>query len=196
MSDPVQNRGPRSPELRDYADDLERQIEEVEALVGPLSDGAVAWRPDGKRWSIGQCLVHLALTNGRYITEIETAVERGRDQGLTGDGPFRHGWLGNLLVRMIRPPVRLRVKAMKELAPPPVRTKAEAVDAFMAEQRRLERAIVHADGLDLGRVKLASPATRRLKLTLGQAFEFVLGHNDRHIVQARGVAADPAFPGR
>lgn len=71
---------------------------------------------------------------------------------------------------------------------------ADRVDPRAARASELER----ARGLDLGRVRLPSPLpspwNRWARLSLGQAYRFVLGHNRRHILQARSVTEHPQFP--
>ena len=50
--------------LEQFVDELNRQNQQAQVLVGNLSDIALNWQPNGGRsWSIGQCLEHLGATN-------------------------------------------------------------------------------------------------------------------------------------
>jgi hypothetical protein len=44
-----------------------------------------------------------------------------------------------------------------------------------------------AEGLDLARIKVATPISRFLKISLGAMFEQAAAHERRHIEQARRV---------
>jgi hypothetical protein len=44
-----------------------------------------------------------------------------------------------------------------------------------------------ADGLDLRRIKVATPISRFLKMSLGMMFAQAAAHEQRHLMQARRV---------
>ena len=52
-----------------------------------------------------------------------------------------------------------------------------------------------ARGLDLKRIRVASPANRLFKFPIGGYFRISVAHERRHLWQADQVAAAPAFPG-
>jgi len=58
---------------------------------------------------------------------------------------------------------------------------------FLHVQSRFIRQLERADGLDLRRVKVATPISRFLKLSLGMMFAQAAAHEQRHIEQARRV---------
>ena len=60
----------------------------------------------------------------------------------------------------------------------------EALDRFLAAQDALLTALASADGIDLNRWKLRSPATALLRFRVGEALELMVMHNDRHLDQA------------
>lgn len=51
-------------------------------------------------------------------------------------------------------------------------------------------ALRSADGLDLARIKVTSPVTRLLRLSLGQWLAGLAGHQRRHLWQARQVKTE------
>jgi hypothetical protein len=106
----------------------------------------------------------------------------------------RHGFLGNLFVRLTEPPVRFRVPAPRAFVPPLDAAPCEVVELFMRTQDDLQRLASEANGLDLARVKVVSPINKRLKFTLGQAFRLLTAHERRHLWQARGVKEAANFP--
>ena len=61
----------------------------------------------------------------------------------------------------------------------------EAVREFLVLQDRYIETLQLASGVDLARVKVASPAMSLLKLSLGQWLRSMEGHQRRHLWQAR-----------
>jgi len=186
-----------SPELRSVYEELAANTKQTEDLVRDLSEEQLAWRPAPNVWSIADCLAHLNMVNsGYYMASITRAIADGRERGILGTEPFRHGMLGNLFVRMVEPPVRFRVPAPRAFVPPPDSAPMETVKTFIQTQEELQRLVRAADGVDLGRVKVTSPINKRLKFTLGQAFRLLAAHERRHLWQARGVRESANFPHR
>ena len=169
-----------------------RQRGQVESLSAPLGDREFKWRPDGNRWSVGECLEHLALMNGIYLDAIDVAAARTRDAGLFVEPTEKatgHGRIGDAFVRSLEPPAgRLKGRAFAPTVPEQ-KPKAVVLRRFLETQDRLVGTLEGVRDLDLRRARMRSPFFRLLRLTLGQSFGAVLAHNRRHIWQAEGVLA-------
>ena len=169
--------------------------EDARRLAAGLSDAQFNWSPAVGRWSIGQCLDHLNISNAKQLALLETGIARGRVEGRLGDGPFRYGLVSRLFRRIMEPPVRLRwVKA-----PPPFQTAADKAAAevtgeFQAIHERLIEALRQADGLDLPGVRVTSAFNDKIDYSLGMAFWIMAAHDRRHLWQAWQVRRSPGFP--
>jgi hypothetical protein len=129
---------PSTPELLRVYEEVEAIKRESTQLVSGLSDEALTWRLAPDKWSIADCLVHLNITNrDYYVKPIRDTIADARVRGLTGAPPYRHGFFGNLFVRMIEPPVRFRVPAPRALVPPAKSNPREVVAEFMQAQNEL-----------------------------------------------------------
>lgn len=177
-----------------------RRLEEARARAAALQhglDGAQgSWRPSPRHWSIADCLDHLHRSGNQFLPRIEQAIRDGTIQGMRGRGPFRHGAIGNLMVRMAGDaelPPRRRFRAPAFARPSGDVPLAEAYPAFIALQDRLAAAVNEAEGLDLARVKAAAPVPL-LRFSLGQWFAMLTGHQLRHLWQAEQVRVHPLFP--
>ena len=172
--------------------EVRRQRGQVESLATPLTEAEFAWRPAGGRWSVSECLEHLALMNGIYLEAIDAAVARSRAAGLlaqASERADRHGRIGDAFVRSLEPPPgRLKGKAFASTVPAQT-SKAAVLPQFMEVQDRFARTIDAARDIDFRRTRMRSPFFRPLKLTLGQSFGAMVAHNRRHIWQAEGVLA-------
>jgi hypothetical protein len=178
--------------------ELYRQIEAVNAdarsLIAGLSEAQFNWRPSPAHWSMAECMDHLTMTNRELIEQIKGAMSLARSRGLTGRGPFRYGFIGNMFVRSIEPPAKIKFKAPKIFKPRPDLALDAVARDFFAVQDEVLRLIREANGINLARVKVTSPVTRLIKLSLGQVFGLIAAHNRRHLWQARQVRDNSAFP--
>lgn len=169
-----------------------RQRGQAESLATPLDARDFDWRPGEGRWSVGECLEHLALMNDIYLDALEPALAQARESGQLSGGaqkPGRHSRLGDAFVRSLEPPPgRFRGRAFARTVPAQ-RAKSEVLAQFLDAQDRMIRVIGSARDIDLARARMRSPFFRPLRLSIGQAFGAMLAHNRRHIWQAEGVLA-------
>jgi hypothetical protein len=182
------------PELQSLADQFEAIRGDAENLLRGMSDAQFNWRAEPGRWSIGQCLDHLNVTADNYQPVIEGRIIEGRSQGKLGQGPFRHGRLGNWFVKLLEPPVKTKFKAPEMFVPPPDRSMNEVATKFFTAQENFFNLICEANGLDLARIKVQSPASKLIRLSLGQALASMTAHERRHLWQARQVKNHADFP--
>ena len=182
------------PLLREYY----RQVEEIkrvaEDLVEGLSEEQFNWRQGPEKWSINECLEHLNVSARLYLSVLADAVSGARIQGWFSKGPYKHTWLGPLMVRSMEPPVRIKFKSPRRFTPPPDIPMSQVVPQFMAFQDRLLGLIRDANGVDLGRPRVQPPGNRLIKLTLGEGIALMTAHERRHLWQARMIMVDPTFP--
>jgi hypothetical protein len=180
------------PELEQRLADFEAARHEIHELVAGLDDRQFNRRPDESRWSVAECVDHLLVTGWKMVPRLDTAVIEGRGRGRFADGPFRYGALGNWFVRQWGAdelPPRARFRAPRIYVPRERRewTITQAVEEFTNLQEKYREIVRHADGLDLARIKVGSPVTRLIRLSLGQWLAGMAGHQRRHLWQAAQV---------
>ena len=123
-------------QLQALESELSEAREQVHRLTRGLSDEAWRLRPAPERWSIGEQIVHLDLTSRAFLPRLDEAVRSAREEGRTGEGPYRRDFLGWLLGRMMEPPVRLRVKTTAPFVPSALEPIETALRILTAHQRR------------------------------------------------------------
>ncbi len=181
-------------ELREYYSQIEELKRDAEDLAQGLSEAQFNWRPAPDKWSINECLEHLNITARLYWPILAEAVNGARINGWFSDGPYKRPWVGNLMIRLIEPPTRMKFKASRRFRPPADIPMAQVLAQFMAFQDRLLDLVRDANGVDLGRPRISSPGRKLFKLTLGQGFGLVTAHERRHLWQARQIKENPGFP--
>jgi hypothetical protein len=170
----------RTRDLDDLVAECHRQDREIAELFEGLDAGLASRKPDPAKWSMAGHLAHVVILNGRYLPVMEAAIREARASGVTGDGPFRHPWFASWFARQQEPPPKMRIRTARAMVPDPER-EGDALAEFRSLQIRLAGAIDAARGLDLGRVRFASPFLSILRLSLGTGFEILMAHNRRHI---------------
>jgi DinB superfamily len=183
-----------NPEVERLAYQLKVIGQEAEGLVVGMTDDQLKWRPRQDAWSVSECFAHLNLANRRMAEEIEKSVTYGRQANLLSDGPFTYGFLSRMFHRMLEPPVRRKFKAAGRFRPASNLEWAQIQADWQTTHDRIEDLLYQANGLDLARVKVQSPASRWVSYPLGIAFWIHTAHDRRHLWQARQIVNDARFP--
>ena len=189
MPDPPIAEQPLIPELEGYRAGFRWAKGEIRNLTASIDSATYNARPAENAWSAAECVEHLSATAREMIPALDAGVVRARENGWLAHGPFEYGRFEKWFARQSGgdelPPKR-RFKTPK-LYHPPHRTydMDDAVQEFLALQDRYMETLQLASGVDLARIKVASPAMSLLKLSLGQWLKSMEGHQRRHLWQAR-----------
>ncbi len=182
------------PELEARRREFEAAKAELRDLLTGLSDESYNRRTDERRWSVAECVDHLIVIGELLIPRMEAAVATARQKGWRAEGPFRYSRFSGWFVRQMgdeRLPPRGRFKTPRLYLPPRrARGVVQALRDFTELQDRFIAVVRSADGLDLARIKVASPVTRLLRISLGQWLHALSGHQRRHLWQAAQVKAE------
>lgn len=192
MNPAILDRSLESPELRALREKYEAAVPRVRALVDGLTDESLLWRPDADAWSIAQCIAHLNVTAEHFVPAFRTAIARGRDR--TANTETKHGFLGRLFLGWLKPGGTKKFKAPGLFDPSPDLDPAQLQPEFERAQEEYVDCLHRADGLDLSRIRVTSPAVRFVRLPLGTWFAAHADHQLRHIEQAERVREHPSFP--
>ena len=189
---------PLAPELEAFRAEFEALSADARAIVDPLTDAQFAWSPAPDVWSIGQCIEHLNVTARAYLPALDEGIASAIRSGVYGSGPFSYNVLGRMMVRSMEPPPFWRFKAPAIFRPPAtpqaLRTRNEIMAGFRGYQVQYMDRLRQANGVDLAKAKVVSPANRLLHISLGSGFALQIAHERRHLWQARQLMARPDFP--
>ena len=166
----------------------------VDRLFVELSREQLEWKPGENRWSVVQCIDHLARVRQVHLKRLVKAVEHGRTSGIVGgEPPYGLGTaLGRWLLGSFGQPKRFKTTKRFQAAKNPV---AEDIhESFRTHNKTLIEVARDSDGLDLGRIKVGAPPTPLVRLSLAQGFQLHVLHDKRHLTQAEEVLSQPGFP--
>ncbi len=187
---------PERDQLTDWEEELFRIEQDVRLHLEPLSEAQFGWRPGPGRWSVGECLNHLAIATSLMLEGVRPALERGRAGQRTGVPPFRLGMVGGWFARLMEAPGKRPMPAPGNFVPPSGAARAEVLAAFRAVEQKLSNTLAAARGLALDRIRAASAAKGGgwIRLNVAAWFAATLAHQRRHVAQARRVTETPGFP--
>jgi hypothetical protein len=147
------------------------QNTEEAVLLNPSTTGG---------WSIAQCLWHLNSYGHYYLPLIGDKMKTARQPAST----FVSTWLGRYFIKIMLPETGKKYKAFKDHVPPPQLNAYEEVAEFIRQQETLLRLLKQAKQTDMNRVKIPISISPLLRLRLGDVFQFIVAHDERHLQQA------------
>lgn len=165
---------------------IDQVTEEVQTLLTAMPRENRYIRPATGGWNIAQILRHIMQLNDSY----EPSLKRIRDDDNPLPWTGRIGWLvrkvGDLLLDSVKPSNRRKSRTFPIWEPPSdMKPEEDVLEEFVAHQEVLkQRMSEHA--VYLGKnVRLSSPANKYLVYTLDKAFELIVTHEERHLLQLR-----------
>ncbi|MCU0491072.1 MAG: DinB family protein [Chloroflexaceae bacterium] len=185
-----------SAELQNYFDQFNAITHEVRGLTAGLTDEQWNWSPAPKEWSLAQCVDHLNVVHGLLVPRFAAGIAQGRARSWlsTGDGPVRHGAFERLFIKSLQPDGMTSMQAPGVYRPAQQPSIPEVLPRFLELQQRLVACVQEANGLDLKRIKVRSPAVVLVRISLSAWFAATVAHGWNHVGQAQRLAAAPGFP--
>lgn len=162
--------------------ELDRQINVVVEHFQNLNDEALNSQGDNGRWSIAQNLEHLNLYFDYYNPAIKKALDLGHEDSEATQ--FHSGWLGNYFSKSMDYRTNKKVKAFKDYIPAQKLDAAKVVQSFIENEEELLHLLRKAEAYNLTKIRVAISLTKWITMRLGDVFQFVILHNERHLRQA------------
>jgi uncharacterized damage-inducible protein DinB len=169
---------------------LEAQLQElttaVEQQVRPLSNSQLNFKPTPTSWSVLECLEHLNRYSRFYNEEFAKALPGYSHTKTPHEVGF--SWLGRKSYNTVKPDNTKPQKTIKHMNPAGSQLTVTVLDEFGQHQARLQQLLLAAQSTDLNRKVVRIEFFRLLKLRVGEALQFVVAHEQRHVQQALRAA--------
>lgn len=151
------------------------------------------YKPGTDSWSILECLEHLNRYCRYYLPLLQKAIS-GAPQAKP-DQNIRYSFLGKYSIDMVRPANVKKHKTLKHMNPNNSLLTLEVLEEFLRHQQTLLTLLSKAASADLNRKTIPIEFMRLLKMRTGEALEFLVQHQQRHIGQAQRVLSKLPKPG-
>jgi len=164
-----------------------------------LTDNQLNWKPSEKSWSISECIEHIILSGQYYLEEIEKQFLKITPAAEPLDIDFHSGVFGNFSKNSMKPTdngmIRFKMKTMKRMDPSKSNIDTRKLfSEFENYQKNILILIEKSRYYNINEIKIRSSIGRIIRFNLGNAFRFVIAHNQRHIQQAMNVFQHENFP--
>jgi len=143
-------------------------------------------KPDSDTWSLGQILDHLNFVDGLYINLLNEKFS-DKHQLPTGGEPVKHRIWVRLVCAFFEPPYKIKLNVPGDNQPASDLQRESTINQF---EDQTEALIEHAEEgrkYNLGAIKITSPLSDKIKLSVSEAFSFLATHQRRHLWQAHKV---------
>jgi hypothetical protein len=170
-------------------------MRDAQATFGHLRRSELNWRPDEKRWSVGQCFEHVLTANELMFRAARAGLTSPSDS-IWQRIPVLPSFLGRALIRSQAPGGKGKYKAPAKATPATSAVPSDIVQRFVEQQRDV---VAWTEALDEGqasRVNMCSPFLRAMAYSVMDGFRLMVAHDRRHFEQARRVMLLPEFPSR
>ena len=167
---------------------IEARIEQhLQTVTGRLQnlDEKTLLRPAANGgWSIAQCLEHLNSYGRYYLPEVEKGLKPSA-LIYSATGTAKGTWLGRYFTRSMQPGSNAKkYKAPKDHSPVTHLDAANVISEFIGQQEQLLALVRKAQKADLDKVRIPISISRWIKMRLGDVFQFLTVHDERHLQQA------------
>ena len=147
-------------------------------------------KPADGGWSVAQVLDHLNFYSRYYHVIINKKICSSK-HGSTSK--FKPGLIGNYFTKLMQPgpggTVSKKIKAMKTAMPATIVSSAAALDECIQHQYELLRLLELSQQHDLNNIRIPSSLSNMIRLKLGDTFNFILAHEQRHFAQINRIMA-------
>ena len=178
-------------------EDLIVEIKKIQAYtqsnIEPLSIEQLMQRPDPKRWSVLECVEHMNLSSGHYISRLEKLFPQLEiNAKVTADYSFKPGFLGEKFSVGILPKedgtLSSTMKTFFFFEPKKATIKKnKSLEEFIQMNQTTIEMLEKARTINLNKGRITSTLGPWLRFKTGDALRFSIGHNTRHLVQIERV---------
>lgn len=170
--------------LDQLTSDLRRLLEQVRSQFAPLDESVVQYRPDPTRWNVLECFAHLNMFAEMYLSRIEAGIHKAKARNWKPAEEVRYTSAArrDILRADVNNKKPRKTKKRYNFHQQPLGP--EVIKTFIINCERLLRNLQAAREVDLNQPKIARGTSAFFSYTLGNTFEWLIRHAQRHVAQA------------
>jgi hypothetical protein len=168
--------------LQRLADQTTAILIETKADFSGVSQSVLNYRSGENEWSALECFEHLNRYNSYYLTAINNAIRKNQ---MPADGEeIKTTWIGKKSIAMMHPSNRRKQKTFKKMDPANSNLTTAVLVQFEKDQQRILNLVERASRTNINAKAVPVEFFKLLKMTIAEALEFVIVHEQRHLIQA------------
>jgi hypothetical protein len=143
-------------------------------------------KPSAEKWSIGELFTHLITTHCYYFKIfIDKKSEKKKLE--KADAEITSTLNGRMLIKFISPGSKMKVKSPKIFLPAESSVELKVIEDYLTQAAAFGEEVESSKGIDISQIKISSPAIRLLKFNLAEAYQVLVNHDKRHLLQAEKI---------
>jgi hypothetical protein len=176
----------------------QRNVNLLHSRIQPLSDFQKNWKKDNDSWSINEIIAHLNQYANYYHRVFGRKIARTRFR--TPRETFISSPLGRSAWRSMKlgnaRNIKRKMKSPRAYNPSlhPEMVKSNTIEIFEKSQQELLSIFELARSVNIRKAKIPISISKIIRFRLGDAFLYVVYHNERHLQQAINILDHPRFP--
>jgi hypothetical protein len=184
---------------QELVEDLIIEVKKIQvytqSIIEPMTIEHLMLRPDPKCWSVLECVEHMNLSSGHYISRLEKLIPKLEiNAKVTAGYDFKPGFLGEKFSVGILPKedgtVSSTMKTFFFFEPKKAAIKKhKSLEEFIQMNNTMLEMLEKARAINLNKGRVTSTLGPWLRFKTGDAFRFSIAHNRRHMVQVERIIA-------
>lgn len=154
---------------------------------GKLSFDELNWKPNAHTWSVAQILHHIIVVNESYYPIINQLRNQTYYTPRYGQIGFINRLFGKMVLNAVKPDQKRKIKTFPIWEPERSQVRGDIVHQFVAHQQELKTVVLGCGDLIKAGTVISSPANRMIVYKLETAFDIMIAHEKRHLLQAQAV---------
>ena len=173
---------------------IEKHSQTAKDAVGPLTLTQINWQPNPKVWSVGVVLNHLIVTNRSYLPVLKEIASGTYKMSFWARwSPFSQT-LGRTMVKNLGPNPKRKYSSPPAFRPTLSKCDENILQQFLDSQQELLETMRKLESIDLGKIKIPSPASSFLTYSVWHAIRIIDVHEARHMQQISNLMGLPGYP--
>lgn len=165
-----------------------------EKELSGLSEVQLNWKPSPDRWSVGECLDHLIISNRNYFPILAAVAKGNQHQSFWAKLPILHNFWGKMIYKAVAEKGEKKSKSPAVFQPTRSKVDVGILAEFLKSHSEMIRLIRETDQVDHDETIITSPAASFITFPLKYACLILVTHEKRHFHQALAVTKMPEFP--
>ena len=166
----------------------------IEKEFGNLNLIQLNWKLSPEQWSIGQCLDHIIVSNGKYLPLLKTIFEgKNKTTFWEKNNPLCN-YTGRQMIKTLGKNVIKKYKSPRLFFPSESTISQNIISDFKTRQSEIFSLFIELEKEKYSEYVITSPVASLITLKLHDLIELIIVHEERHIDQALRVKNNNNFP--
>lgn len=170
--------------LSAWIDEAANVPSKLNILFKELTEEQLNRKPAADKWSIGQLLDHIIVTNEQYFPILERVISGTHKNPFLSRFRYIPDFFGKTILKSVEPETQTKLQTVKKFRPASHVFTLNKIEELKNHQNTLIDFAKASDALDHREVIVTSPVASYIVYSLENTFRIILSHELRHINQA------------